>query len=170
MYPPIFKENYKGKGAWARAGAVFNRLGRFCNNINGSGGITITPNAYGGLDISGPSALPARLFSVHSFNQDAGTVTMSGGFIIHGMTKIDIHGAVVGIGGGTPENPSYVGIEYTYGGEAKYLTFSTSNIPLPTLTAWKQPIASFYRLSGKIHLKEVLWDSIIILPGITSPS
>jgi hypothetical protein len=53
MYQPIFKENYKGRGAWARAGAVFNRLGRFCNNIYGSGGITITPNAYGGLDISG---------------------------------------------------------------------------------------------------------------------
>lgn len=104
MYQPIFKENYRGKGAWARAGAVFNRLGRFCNNINGSGGIIITPNAHGGLDISGGGGGSGMNLSMFAFgwkgtsgkavNIAVGYVEGRYGFRLVGETVVHVGGNV----------------------------------------------------------------------------
>ena len=122
------------------------------------------------IEGTGASAVSNRPFALSSINHETGTVKVAAGIIIHGTKKISISESVVGVGGGTNDNPSYIAVRYIYGQPAgEILATTVVNFPLPTTTEWKQPIASIYRVNGKIKIKEVLWDSIIILPSVYSP-
>lgn len=149
MYPPIFKENYKGKGAWARAGAVFNRLGRFCNNINGSGGITITPNAHGGLDISGGVVSGTIKKAFAWLETDGTTVTIGAGYMEGRFGYKAIGGGVVNVGGNESAKHLIIVTGNNTGGQIPANSVLESAFNGDTANEWRRILYRVYLRNGR---------------------
>lgn len=154
------------------AHGTLNRLLRIIQGARGIDGITVKVKETG-LEVRGtPSAFSyPHPFQAVDINSETGTVKITAGWIIHGTKAVPVPEATVSIGGGTYDAPVYVALRYTYGQVAGSILSSTvANFPAPTTTMWQQPVVSFYRVEGIITLREVLWDSIVILPSVFSPS
>lgn len=93
-------------------------------------------------------------------------VTLSAGWVIHGVTVAEVQAAAVTVVSGTLAAPSYAVLEYVYASRtAQVVTTATVGYPVPDATTFRCALHSFYLRAGKIvHLK-AHQNSDILIPG-----
>ena len=173
--PHGLNPTYKGRGKHAATAEAISTLNRKLNGFVGFDGIYIEvagdETRFFFRGEGGGASSAKHPFGVLSLNAQTGVVKVSGGFIIHGTKRVSVAASEVTIAGGTLDAPTEGGIQYDYAaGTSAWLPMTVAVGELtPTHEVWMQPMFSAYRKNGKAVIKEILWDSIVILPGVFAP-
>lgn len=172
----MISDAYNVRIRQARAGGQvsarnLNTLADMLNGMRGENGITVW-NEGSGIVIRGSQQQASpRPFGILTITSATRRVTLRAGYIIHGGALVTVtqpSGGVL-VAGGTAEAPTYCVLRYVYAtGVGSILPATVTGFPLPTAEAWQMPLFAAYLDAGSVKIKEVLWDSVLPLPGIVS--
>jgi hypothetical protein len=169
----LFKEDLRGPLFLRGLIRMLNGHSRAFNNTRGVGAVMVAPNEHGGLDISArPGSLVVpRPFGISGVNSTTRKVTLRDGLILHGLEEILVtppSGGVL-VAGGTLAAPTYGALRYVYATRAaSILSATVTSRPVPTREAWQMPLFAARIEGGQVIIQEVLWDSVLPLPGVYS--
>ena len=119
-----------------------------------------------GMVIEGTGTAAKTAWSITATDQAQQQVTISAGWVIHGVTVADVQTAAVTVVSGTLAAPAYAVLEYVYASRtAQIVTTATVGYPVPDATTFRCALHSFYLRAGKIVHIKAHQNSDILIPG-----
>lgn len=135
--------------------------------VRGIGGIRAYVD-FDGLVIDGSNVagLSRAVWRIVATDQNQHTVTISGGWCIHGVTVTLVNSTDVTVMSGTISDPAYAVLEYTYATRAaRIVPTATIGYPAPDATTFRCALHRFYVSGERIKHLGTHQTGDILIPG-----